>query len=184
MIKGRAVDISGNKYNSWEVVYKDETREGSTNYYWWCICKCGRVRSVLGCHLKSGASTKCRKCSEDRVYPICNRQWGHIKWNAKVRKIDLLISREYAYSIWLEQQNKCALSGINISLARNDADYRWHKHTASLDRKDSSLPYQEGNIQWVHKTLNVMKGSMSDEQFKTWCKLVANNEAGISASST
>ena len=47
--------------------------------------------------------------------------------------------------------------------------------TASLDRIDSSKGYIEGNVQWVHKRVNLMKGNMSTENFIEWCNLVVKN---------
>ena len=31
------------------------------------------------------------------------------------------------------------------------------------------------NVQWIHKDLNIMKGSMTQENFIKWAKLIANN---------
>jgi hypothetical protein len=47
--------------------------------------------------------------------------------------------------------------------------------TASLDRIDSSKGYEEGNIQWVHKHINFMKRTYSQEYFIDMCKKVADN---------
>jgi hypothetical protein len=44
-----------------------------------------------------------------------------------------------------------------------------------LDRVDSSKGYIEGNVQWVHKTINLMKQSFNQKEFIHFCKLVANN---------
>jgi hypothetical protein len=48
-------------------------------------------------------------------------------------------------------------------------------HTASLDRIDSNKDYVEGNIQWVHKHLNLMKNILSQEYFINLCNKVSNN---------
>ena len=45
--------------------------------------------------------------------------------------------------------------------------------TASLDRIDSSRGYVPENVQWVHKVINRMKGTLSDDEFKSWCRTVA-----------
>lgn len=44
--------------------------------------------------------------------------------------------------------------------------------TASLDRIDNKLPYQIGNLQWVHKNVNIMKRNLTHEQFVGVCRLV------------
>ena len=47
--------------------------------------------------------------------------------------------------------------------------------TASLDRIDSSKGYVPGNIQWVHKDVNWMKGSFTQEYFVNICKKISKN---------
>lgn len=65
------------------------------------------------------------------------------------------------------QDYKCALTGVAL-----DPD------TAELDHV---VPVTEGgdhsigNLQVLHKTVNRMKGSMSNDEFIRWCKLVADN---------
>ena len=49
-----------------------------------------------------------------------------------------------------------------------------NKNTASLDRIDSSKGYVEGNVQWVHKMINMSKQQYSQEEFIDMCKAVAN----------
>lgn len=46
--------------------------------------------------------------------------------------------------------------------------------SASLDRIDSSKGYEQGNVQWVHKDINNMKQSFSQDKFIDWCKKVVN----------
>ena len=46
---------------------------------------------------------------------------------------------------------------------------------ASLDRIDSSKPYEVGNIQFISTPINYMKNSMSDEQTKTYLRVISAN---------
>ncbi len=43
----------------------------------------------------------------------------------------------------------------------------------SIDRIDSNIGYEEGNIQWVDKRINMMKGSLSNEEFIELCTKVS-----------
>jgi len=43
---------------------------------------------------------------------------------------------------------------------------------ASLDRIDSTGGYTEGNVQWVHRTVNFMKQSLSDAELVQWCRRI------------
>jgi hypothetical protein len=61
------------------------------------------------------------------------------------------------------------LTGIEIFFDKEET-------TASLDRVDSSKGYIQGNIQWIHKRLNWMKGDMSELEFRQWCKRVVDHK--------
>jgi hypothetical protein len=50
--------------------------------------------------------------------------------------------------------------------------------TASLDRIDSSKGYIEGNLQWLHKRINIMKGNMSEKEFLDFCESVTLKNKG------
>lgn len=43
----------------------------------------------------------------------------------------------------------------------------------SIDRIDSNGVYEEGNVQWVDKRINMMKGTLSNEEFIELCTMVA-----------
>ena len=65
-----------------------------------------------------------------------------------------------------KQKGKCALTGIYISVKDK---------TASLDRIDSSKGYERGNLQWLHKDVNMMKRHYSQDYFIYLCKAVSNS---------
>lgn len=46
--------------------------------------------------------------------------------------------------------------------------------TASIDRIDNSKGYIVGNVQWVHKQVNFMKGTMKQKEFIKFCKLISS----------
>lgn len=64
---------------------------------------------------------------------------------------------------------KCALTGWDISI-------EYLCQTASLDRIDSSKPYEIGNIQWVHSMVNMCKNKYDQNKFIEMCNAVANKE--------
>ena len=87
---------------------------------------------------------------------------------------------------------KCALSGMEIVFPTLDVhkDSGCDKNTlqrlrigagmvqiASLDRVDSTLPYEIGNVQWTNKYINVMKNGFSQEEFIFYCHKVAELHA-------
>lgn len=95
-------------------------------------------------------------------------QLNNIKNNASTRKIPFDLSGEYLWNLYLSQNRKCALSGLEIGFIA------CRKGNASLDRIDSSKPYIEGNVQWVHTNINYAKQSLSNEDFIALCKNVVD----------
>ena len=67
--------------------------------------------------------------------------------------------------LFLKQNRKCALTGQSIFFAKTTREHDSKQTTASLDRIDSNNGYIEGNVQWVHKKLNMMKQAMPDQEF-------------------
>ena len=74
------------------------------------------------------------------------------------------------YNIWINQNKKCKLSGIEIGFYDDGKT-----HTCSIDRIDSLKEYTLDNIQLVHKNVNYMKNKYSQEYFIKMCKLISNN---------
>jgi hypothetical protein len=95
---------------------------------------------------------------------LSGSQWCRIQAGAKERNIEFLLDIEEAYTIIQQQQFRCALSGVEISLTR--------PITASLDRIDSQHGYTQDNVQWVHKTINRMKMDLDESEFVDWCRLI------------
>ena len=92
------------------------------------------------------------------------------KWFSKYferggRKKTGSITIEDAYS-QLEKQNfRCALT---------DQYLPWSEDSGmSIDRVDSSIGYELGNIQLVHKDVNLMKNHFDQDYFILVCKQIA-----------
>lgn len=98
-----------------------------------------------------------------------------LKTRAKNKNLDFNIDGDYLWSLFLKQNKKCALSGLEICFPQAWGAKSKTKITASLDRIDSNKGYIKGNIQWVHKTINSMKMDMTDKEFINLCKMVAKN---------
>jgi hypothetical protein len=100
---------------------------------------------------------------------------GKYLYMLKYRNREYNVSGEYLWKLFLEQDRKCALSGIHLIFAKFATPKGMLEQTASLDRIDSSKGYIVGNVQWIHKSLNGMKSDMSDDEFIAWCCLVAKH---------
>lgn len=93
-----------------------------------------------------------------------------IERNAKNRNISFNISIEYLWELYIAQNRKCNLSRIPIKF---DSECRLSDGTASLDRISSSNGYIEGNVQWIHKDINLMKNYFNQDFFIDICKKIA-----------
>lgn len=76
---------------------------------------------------------------------------------------------EHIWSLYEKQDRKCILSGQNILFS----GYTDKEQTASIDRIDSSKGYIEGNVQLVHKDINIIKWDFTNEEFIRICRLVS-----------
>lgn len=96
--------------------------------------------------------------------------WNSIKRGAKYRNLVFAISMEDVWNLFINQKEKCALSGRNIKF-----DKIKYKNTASVDRIDSKKGYLKDNIQIVHKKINRFKMAFSEEELLEMCKDIVQN---------
>lgn len=107
---------------------------------------------------------------------ISGTYWGGLKKSAKERGFEFSINIKYAWDVFIAQEEKCALSGVPIGFNKQSQLFK-SLQTASLDRIDSSKGYIEGNIQWLHKTVNRMKWDLSEDDFIYFCRKITENKA-------
>lgn len=99
---------------------------------------------------------------------LSGKYWYDIQYNARKKGIDFDLDIEYAWDLYIRQNKKCALSGLDIELYRSSKK----RNTASLDRVDSSMGYYKDNIQWLHKNVNNLKGTFSNKDTIGICKKI------------
>ena len=97
-----------------------------------------------------------------------------LKSGAKKRNLEVKITIDDIWNVYVKQNKKCAISGIFISFAANHKEYISYSAAASVDRIDSSKGYTIDNIQIVHKQINMMKQSLSDGDFINWCRIICD----------
>ncbi len=155
-----------------------ESTECITNWR----CKCGDEFSRTYHRLRGQQSILCDRCARSdgpsknfKGYKeISLTQWNRAKKCAREGGRLFDINIEQAYEIFLKQNKKCAISGLDIGFGVPGKKYRSNV-TASLDRIDSDKNYTLDNVQWVHKDINWMKQDFNEEYFIKTCKKIAFN---------
>ena len=170
-------------------------------------CSCERDQLVRADILKRGEAKRCRFCankinydrnvefnkidhkgystSHQGIGDLSKTQVLKIKYGAYIRNIEWNnddMTVEYLWNLFIEQDQKCAISNLNITLSKGknipiltkQRNLNYSGWNASLDRIDSSKGYIKGNVQWLHRDVNIMKNAHTQEYFIELCKTIAN----------
>lgn len=181
-MKSKHIDYSGQTIGKLKVLERAEDKincDGHPVIRWKCQCECGLIVYRYSAHLKRGRCRciNCKALEEHQKYgykDIRAHHWYNIKKNANNRNIEFDITMEYVWEIFKNQNEKCALSGIPIKFALSKKDHIKGETTASLDRINSDKGYVKGNVQWVHKWVNLMKNDFTILEFVDYCQKVVN----------
>lgn len=166
-------------YEVGTLVVVDRAKESKANQATWVVeCRHCKVRfDVPGYKLRHRKIGGCKACGKHPNFrghgDIYGNYWTKLRANAFDRGLEFSVSIEDAWKLFLAKSGKCALSGLPIVFERSKG--RAAEKTASLDRIDSSKGYVTGNVQWVHKELNKLKGKFDEARFIQLCKLVAEH---------
>lgn len=145
----KLIDLTGIKFGRLTVIKRDLT---SKRTKWICKCECGNIKSIMACHLKSGASTSCgcyqketvreANLKHDKTHTSLHNRWKAIKQRClnpnNSRYIDYGERGIIICDEWLEFENFYNWS-INNGYAEN----------LSLDRKDNNKGYTPDNCRWI-----------------------------------
>lgn len=103
---------------------------------------------------------------------VCNEWQGPEGRKAMITYMEIL---------WKLQDGRCNISGMKMSTRMGD--YRTNdgknRNIASIDRINSDLPYQPGNIQLVCWWVNHWKGDMPLKMFLNNIKIIANGQGWL-----
>lgn len=91
------------------------------------------------------------------------KKQGH-KWD---------IGKKEIYQLYLNQEGKCALSGVEMTHFRTNKEEG--DTNISIDRIDPEGQYVISNIQLVCKRVNYMKHNKDQKTFLNWVSLIYNN---------
>jgi hypothetical protein len=198
----RTIDLTGRVFGKLRILHYVGSKPvgQKKRRFYLAQCECGVQTEILGDSVRSGLCKSCgclrKKHGADSPKwtgygDISGMLWADISGQANKGKpgrntyarrkgIEFSITIEQAWNLFLKQNRRCALSGVELTFG--ELRGRRISRTASLDRIDSTKGYVMGNIQWIHKTLNLMKQSLSQETFVEFCIQVADHQRGANVS--
>jgi hypothetical protein len=150
-------------------------RSKNSEWYVQMQCECGKEEWVRINAIRQRKADLCVNCRSlrDRSPTFIGYKdmpggiMSRIKNSSNARKHTkntINFDAQYIYELFHSQNCKCKFTNMPLD---------WS--TASLDRIDSTRGYEMGNVQWVHKKVNLMKLDMTDTEFVNWCKLIVGN---------
>lgn len=174
---GRVKDIRGKRFGRLVVVKMVGDIDNNGARKWLCRCDCGSEKIVVGSTLRYGATKSCGCISFERNFKgygkLSKSYWNRIMKGAKKRNLKMALTIKDAWDLFQKQKGKCAVSGMPIHIT-TDYTNQHNEHTASFDRIDNKIGYVLGNVQWVHRDINMMRRTMSIEEFVSICRKVSS----------
>lgn len=155
------------RFGEWTIV-NPNIRKGIKDHEVLCRCSCGFEGYISASNVARGKSTRCGECRRDastKQTGSNNPFWkgvGEIP-SGKFRRIRDQATREFLAKLWDDCDKHCALTGVPLTMGVD----------ASPDRIDSSIGYVDGNVQWVHKDVNIMKNAFDIDYFIETCRKIA-----------
>lgn len=170
----RIVNIKGNKYGKLTVLKRVEN-DRFNKAKWECECECGNIICVNAASLIRDLTTSCgcekiRHARMKHHHTVPSSFFHRIYKCAINRGIAFSLTINDIYNLYIKQNGKCAISGVDISFASSDDKSK--SGTVSVDRIYSSLGYEPNNIQLVHKRINIIKGTMNTNELLEWVKTI------------
>ena len=159
-------------------------KEGAGRHQRWLgefMCDCGNTKFIrLDCVIR-GNNKSCGCKSPNRHYKEKRKAMGNdypyhvlislFRKNSKKRGIDFALSVDDVKAQYAKQHGRCVYTNEVIVMPGNFLRI-FDKNVASIDRIDSQLGYTPDNIQLTTKTINMMKQTMSHNEFVGMCQLV------------
>jgi hypothetical protein len=177
-LSNSGINLVGQRFGKLTVISQTVSRNGRKS--WYCKCDCGSDKIVSTKLLRSNQtrSCGCLQHSERNFHKnwegtqhIAKTFFTNIQRGAKSRNIVFDITITDLEELYIKQNKKCALSGIDLIFS-NVTKNKFGIGNASLDRIDSSIGYIKNNIQWVDKKINIMKNKLNQSEFVDLCSKI------------
>lgn len=177
-------NLSGKRFGKLTVIkylYRNKT-----NYYWECLCDCGKIKNISRQNLKSGTATSCG-CSRtamlikrglDKRLKFSNTKISFnqvlymYKRSAKKRKFEWSITNEQALVLF---EQLCYYCNCKPLRKRQRLEYHKPFFFNGIDRIDSNIGYTTINCRTCCWKCNIMKSDLTEIQFYDHIKILYSN---------
>lgn len=159
--------FEGSLHGLFQVVERASVK--NKKVYWLVQCLgCNHYYTLAADVIKKNTNG-CQACDRrNRPKGIASLSWqggkyipakflSNVARGARRRGITCQITIAELDALWEKQNGRCAYTNRELTLI--------NEGTASLDRIDSSQGYSPANVQFVHKTVNVMKWALPEDEF-------------------
>jgi len=166
----------GNTYGSWRVIGRAPNYDERA--YWFCLCKCGVVKSISGSSMRKGMSNGCNKCKPVNI----NTNWIE---NFRLRHSRQThgMSKTNEYRIWRGILSRCLNAnnpnfhlyggrGIEVCSEWSDSFEEFYRDMGkrpstkhSIDRIDTNGNYCKENCRWA--TAEIQSRNRRNNQHET-----------------
>jgi hypothetical protein len=183
-------EIIGKRFNRLVVIADSGKRTKQRTRIMRCLCDCGNYKEIAREKLRHGTKS-CGCLKKENLKPRYgefHENWqgfedisksfsSRIKACAKQRNLEYNLTEAYLWELFVAQNKSCVYSGIKLEMPKHVRKLRdkYDGNLASLDRKDNTRGYVEGNVQWICKRLNYMKHTMSETEFLQWINAVSQH---------
>lgn len=86
-----------------------------------------------------------------------------------------LLNLQDVIDLWVKQKGLCALSGLPMKIGLHN---KGSLRVPSIDRIDSGIGYEVGNVQLLCWGVNLMKQDLTVKDFRFYCRKIAAHEIG------
>lgn len=160
----------GQKFSLLTVISQEPSKT-NRGIYWKCLCDCGNECLKTATFLQKGRVKSCGclasnppgKSARARVYRT-------YRYGAKRRKITFDLTEEEALTLLAGNCHYCGIEPLRV-LSEGPGQFIYN----GIDRIDSRLGYQSGNVLSCCTACNMAKRVMSYDEFLTWIDRVASH---------
>ncbi len=176
-MKRKRLKLTGQRFGRLTV-----TKRVKSNKYgqigWECVCDCGRIKVVIGAHLKSGHTKSCGCLGSGGQLPhgegAFNAIFRNYRRGAKARGYGFSLTKKAFRS--LTKQN-CHYCGQVPARKKKKATYNGGYIFNGVDRVNNKKGYTPSNTVTCCWVCNRMKRTMSEKEFITHTQKVVRYQA-------